>query len=144
MLNVIMAVFLRHSNKCAEAIDEFYLSQRRKESDAFTIKMVEMFKELDVSGDGCLSREEFAAIEDHELVVAWMHKLEISTRDIQGLFEALDGGDGDGIITLDEFVAGVRRLKGEATAVDVMTIMSLLRRLGRDIQPFTAPRGTCV
>merc|ERR1712113_838690 len=92
MLNVIMAVFLRQTTKCAEAIDDFALKQRRKATEAFTVRLVEMFLELDVSGDGVLNQEEFKAIMENEALIAWLDQAHISTKDAEQLFRALDTG----------------------------------------------------
>merc|ERR1712066_811912 len=87
--------------------------------------------ELDVSGDGVLSNEEFAAIMENEAIIAWLDQMQISSKDAEQLFKALD--DGDGEVTMQEFVTGVSRLKGEATAVDAMSLMASISRVGRDV-----------
>merc|ERR1712217_557599 len=96
-----------------------------------TVRLVEMFMELDVSGDGILWKEEFTAIMENEAIIAWLDQMQVGSKDAEQLFEAL--ADGDGEVTLSEFVTGVNRLKGEATAVDAMSLMASISRVGRDV-----------
>merc|ERR1712113_957013 len=101
-----------------DQIDEFTVIQRAKARAAFTGRLLELFQELDVSGDGNLSHEEFQELLHVDQVSAWMDLLEISTKDIDNLFMAVD--DGDGNIDMQEFVKGFNRLQGGATAVDAI------------------------
>merc|ERR1712060_533516 len=89
------------------------------------------FNELDVSGDGKLSIEEFEELLNIDQVSAWMDLLDISTKDVDELFRAVD--DGDGQISMSEFVKGFERMQGGATAVDAMSLMSAVNRVDRQI-----------
>merc|ERR1712232_71891 len=115
------------TGKCADSIDEFTVQERTRAREAFSSKLQKLFHQLDSSGDGYLSREEFRQFLKAEEICAWMSLLEISVRDVDELFKAVD--DGDGQIGVDEFVAGFSRLQGSATAVDAITIKSQLSQL---------------
>jgi len=51
----------------------------------------------------------------------WMSALDIDTHDLEALFKLLD--DGDGQVTIDEFLGGIGRLKGPAKAIDLATVL---------------------
>eukprot|EP00438_Fugacium_kawagutii_P030807 Skav229497 [mRNA] locus=scaffold2455:72877:77214:- [translate_table: standard] len=71
----------------------------------------------DFSGDGSISIEEFAKLVASPKLQFWISQLELEYHDLLSLFEFLDNGDGQ--ITLNEFVEGAARLRGTAKALDV-------------------------
>lgn len=82
---------------------------------------------MDTSGDGLVDRDEFEELIRQPKVIAWFNMLDISSKDSAGLFDALAGGDGH--MTMTEFIEGIKRLKGDATAVDAMTLLSGIHRI---------------
>eukprot|EP00930_Biecheleria_cincta_P036069 TRINITY_DN24769_c0_g1_i1.p1 TRINITY_DN24769_c0_g1~~TRINITY_DN24769_c0_g1_i1.p1 ORF type:complete len:537 (+),score=87.69 TRINITY_DN24769_c0_g1_i1:98-1708(+) len=132
VVNVINAVFLRQTMKCADAIDEFTLAQEAKKRQEYIKKLGLLFKEMDTSGDGLVDREEFHNLISQPKVIAWFNMLEISSKDSVGLFDCLAAGDG--VMTMDEFIEGIKRLKGDATAVDAMTLLSGINRIDKHLE----------
>merc|ERR1712167_517053 len=68
-------------------------------------------------------------------VLAYFQILELEIHEGVQLFELLDNGDG--VVSSEDFVAGVNRLKGQARAVDVISMMRDSQRLMqmiRDLQ----------
>merc|ERR1712039_179298 len=51
-----------------------------------------------------------------------LRALDIMPRDMTDLWEILDAGDDDGELDADEFINGIRRLRGEARAKDVLRL----------------------
>lgn len=58
---------------------------------------------------------------------AWLACLDIDVNDLCDLFEMFD--DGDGRLTIDEFLQGALRLKGSAQNIDMARILCQLTRL---------------
>merc|ERR1712232_1097232 len=58
VLNVVNAVFLRQTMKCADTIDEFTINARAKARANFSSMLLELFQQMDQSGDGLLSKDE--------------------------------------------------------------------------------------
>ena len=71
-----------------------------------------------------IDADEFQQLLEHPQLQMWLHNLEVETTDLLGLFHILD--DGDGEISLEEFEAGLMRIKGIARSFD-------LNKLQRDI-----------
>merc|ERR1712113_111085 len=87
----------------------------------FEETILELFTVADVSGDGNLTYEEFSAVFEDGTVVALLHTLDIGVKDIEALFDMIDNGDG--LISYDEFIQGMRHLKGTATSQDAGMIL---------------------
>eukprot|EP00747_Dinoflagellata_sp_TGD_P113858 gnl/TRDRNA2_/TRDRNA2_171808_c7_seq6.p1 gnl/TRDRNA2_/TRDRNA2_171808_c7~~gnl/TRDRNA2_/TRDRNA2_171808_c7_seq6.p1 ORF type:complete len:263 (-),score=78.47 gnl/TRDRNA2_/TRDRNA2_171808_c7_seq6:96-884(-) len=121
VLKVITAVFIAETVRCAASDDEVAFMKKRKEKQMYCKKMHTIFKELDTSGDGALSRAEFEPMISDEAVQTLLQTLEIDTHDLETLFKILD--DGDGVIDLDEFIDGVNRMKGQAKSIDVVSLL---------------------
>jgi len=127
VLSVINAVFLRQTMKVADRIDGYAIEETKKAAESYRKKVRELFNAMDTSGDGDVTFDEFAEICENESFRAWMKLLNISTKNVGELFGALD--DGDGRITRNEFIDGMSRLDGSATAVDAMSMRAAQRRM---------------
>merc|ERR1712032_1438694 len=91
----------------------------------------EMFDELDSSGEGLITLDEFVQQTREESVAAYFNALKLDVSDAQKLFVLLDH-DLSGTVDIDEFLEGCFRLQGEARTLDVMFMQYELRHV-RDI-----------
>eukprot|EP00930_Biecheleria_cincta_P023180 TRINITY_DN16787_c1_g2_i1.p1 TRINITY_DN16787_c1_g2~~TRINITY_DN16787_c1_g2_i1.p1 ORF type:complete len:620 (+),score=112.68 TRINITY_DN16787_c1_g2_i1:242-1861(+) len=127
ILNVVNSVFIQSTMKIAQSDDEHMFKLKMKEQSKYTQLVKDLFRRLDVSGDGMISVQEF-----HELLAIprlqfWLNQLDVHYHDLLGLFELLD--DGDGLISLNEFLNGVTRMKGTAKCIDVWRLETKLEAL---------------
>merc|ERR1712032_1073255 len=76
----------------------------------------------DKDGSGDVSSNEFMKMLDDENMRVYLNSLGIQASEAQGLFDLLDCDD-SGSVSIDEFITGCLRLKGEARSVDVATLM---------------------
>eukprot|EP00933_Yihiella_yeosuensis_P039640 TRINITY_DN33728_c1_g1_i1.p1 TRINITY_DN33728_c1_g1~~TRINITY_DN33728_c1_g1_i1.p1 ORF type:complete len:145 (+),score=27.48 TRINITY_DN33728_c1_g1_i1:66-500(+) len=104
------------------AAKDIFLKEQAKKQQIFTLRLTELFRELDESGDGRLDWEEFETLLRTPAMAYFMKALEIETTDLESLFAILDT-DQDGEITLEDFAKGAERIKGPATRIDVATIL---------------------
>jgi len=74
-----------------------------------------------------LSWSEFQMALRDPLVLQWLRTLYIEPRDLEDLFDLMD--DGDGMISMDEFITGVNRMKGQAKSIDLVNLLTVVRRL---------------
>merc|ERR1712060_209439 len=91
------------------------------------------FVALDLDGSGKLTRDELRRACKRRRVKQKLRAQDIMEKDIDELWDILDSGEGDGELDADEFVNGIRRMKGEARAKDIL-------RLYREL---TVLEGTC-
>ncbi|CAE8628400.1 unnamed protein product [Polarella glacialis] len=124
VINVLNAVFVQQTLMAASADEELSFKQKQKDQVKYTQKVKKLFESVDVSSDGLITFDEFAVLVDNPRLKFWMGQLELEYHDLLGLFEMLD--DGDGEISLDEFVKGAGRLKGTAKTIDLWRLETKL------------------
>jgi len=117
VLNVVNAVFVQQTMKTASSDEELAFRQKERDKAMYTRKVKKLFRAMDFSGDGSISIEEFAKLVASPKLQFWISQLELEYHDLLSLFEFLDNGDGQ--ITLNEFIEGAARLRGNAKALDV-------------------------
>lgn len=127
VLNVLNAVFIQQTMKVAQQDQELTMKQQQRSAAAYAARLCELFRRLDISGDGYLSWDEFSSIIREPELQSWLSTLEIEHHDAESLFRMMDNGDGE--ISIDEFTAGASRLKGPAKNIDVACIQVMVKRL---------------
>jgi len=127
MLRIITALFIKETLQAAASDAGFMINEKLKERNGYMEKLREVFHALDESGDGEVSKDEFNLVVENPRVMTYLHLLEIDVHDATTLYNCLD--DGDGKLTIDEFMSGIARLKGQARAFDVVAIMHGVTRI---------------
>lgn len=117
VLNVVNAVFVQQTMKTASSDEDLAFKQKQKDAAVYTKKVKKLFQTMDASGDGAINLQEFAKLVKSPKLKFWMSQLELEYHDLLSLFEFLDNGDGQ--ITLKEFIEGAGRLRGGAKALDI-------------------------
>lgn len=95
-------------------------------AEAYTKKLEAFFKKLDKSGDGVLTWKEFGAVLNSPRLRNWLATLELESDDLVNLFNMID--DGDGEISLEDFLHGARHLRGPASSIALAEVMATARR----------------
>lgn len=131
VLNVVSAVFVQQTMKMANSDEELAFRQKEKETASYARKVRKLFQHMDDSGDGALNVEEFAKLVSSPKLNFWMSQLELEYHDLLSLFEFMDNGDGQ--ITLTEFIEGSTRLRGSAKALDVWRLETKVEVLFEEI-----------
>jgi len=107
--------------------------QKDRANSRLEANISSVFKEIDHSGDGCLGPLEFQQIISDRRMRTYLAALELETQHCEGLFEQLDT-NGDGSITLNEFMGGVCRLKGAAKSADLVAVAFQQNLMSKTIQ----------
>jgi len=137
VLMVVQAVFIQQTMKATQLDDEALAHQKRKAKAKLLRRLENMFKRLDATGDGTLEYPEFSAALQNQEMAAMLEVFELEVSDIDVLFKLLD--DGDGSISVGEFVAGVEHMKGSARAIDVMEIKKDVKKMRAFMMSSTSP-----
>lgn len=127
ILAVIQAVFIQQTMKTAAHDDQLCIEEKNREKAKFVERLCRVFNELDTNGDGVISWDEFEPMMRDERLQGLLLTLEVSASDVYGLFQELD--DGDGEISIEEFLKGISSLRGQAKAMDLVTVMNIARRM---------------
>merc|ERR1719335_1440855 len=99
--------------------------QREKEKEVEELQ--ELFLECDQDGSGELTKEEFFEAVARPKIRRKLAVLEIQSSEINELWDILD--DGDGRLSATEFSNGLRKLKGESKAKDVMGVLHEVKKM---------------
>merc|ERR1712032_544876 len=86
---------------------------------------------MDSDNSGSVTPYEVQEFVDDPRSARWLQMLEIDAYDVSRLFQLLD--DGDGAITIDEWMDGVARLKGGAKSIDLITVLHENKRLSQNV-----------
>merc|ERR1712232_1433898 len=106
------------------------VQEQLRQKRAYALKLKDLFIELDTSGDGKPTIDEFETMLSDPAAKAYLSGLEVDAHEIKSLFYLLD--DGDGNITHDEFINGIMRLKGQARSQDVVAMGHDMRKLEKE------------
>lgn len=132
MSRIVSALFIRETLRQASDQAEIMIKERKKETGAITRKLHAIFMAADTSGDGFLTEDETSHILSIEKVRMLLSKLGLEASDGHVLFKMLD--DGRGSINRDEFVSGIKHLKGEARSIDLIPLVQDCRRILQNCQ----------
>lgn len=131
VLNVVNSVFVQQTMKTASSDEELAFKQKEKDAQMYTRKVKRLFQTIDDSGDGAINFQEFSKLVQSPKLKFWMAQLELEYHDLLSLFEFLDNGDGE--ITLMEFIEGAARLRGNAKALDIWRIETKMEVLIEEV-----------
>lgn len=118
VMNTVVGVFCQSAIESAKHDYENTISVKMREKEDFTRKIRQLFQEIDVSGDGSLSYDEFKTHLQNDKVIAYFEHLGLDPADAWDLFKVLDT-DGSDAVDREEFVTGCLRLKGFAKVMDI-------------------------
>jgi hypothetical protein len=121
IVQVIRGVFINETFKVAASDDELMIMQKNRQIEEHQRNMEQFMMEADVDGDGFVSLEEFLDILQDTRVKTWIAAMGVDIRDAEQVFNLLDH-EGDQQLSHQEIVQGVAKLKGGATAVDIMVL----------------------
>jgi len=136
VVRVIAAVFITETNRVTANDDEMAILRSRRTAARQLQKLRDFFAEVDLNGDGWLSWSEFQQALDDPLVKQWLTTLGVEMIELEDLFDLMD--DGDGQISMDEFITGVNKLKGQARSVDLVNVLTLVKRLSVKVDRLTS------
>merc|ERR1719221_1251369 len=94
----------------------------------FLTNMSEIFKNVDTDQSGGVSLAELQAHMQDADVCAYFSALGVDTFQVGNLFMLLDT-DESGVITKEEFLKGVLRLRGDAKSLDIAIVMYELEQV---------------
>eukprot|EP00928_Gymnodinium_smaydae_P035832 TRINITY_DN25142_c0_g1_i1.p1 TRINITY_DN25142_c0_g1~~TRINITY_DN25142_c0_g1_i1.p1 ORF type:complete len:575 (-),score=50.42 TRINITY_DN25142_c0_g1_i1:165-1835(-) len=122
VIRIITALFLKATMDMAASDADMIVAEHMQKKEILMRQLQVFFQEADSSGDSLLTMDELETAISCKKVKSWLHHLGLEVHDCKLLFYLLDNGDG--FITVDEFMRGVGRLKGTSRAIE----MEALRR----------------
>jgi len=131
VIRVISAIFLKDTlDEANNDAQQMVLERMRKKAE-YVERLETTFHSIDNSEDGVLTESRLTEILANPKVKAYFATLEIDVQEGAALFHLLDNGDGE--VTLDEFISGVMRCKGPAKAIDTFALQRDLSKLDHKV-----------
>eukprot|EP00928_Gymnodinium_smaydae_P018570 TRINITY_DN17070_c0_g1_i1.p1 TRINITY_DN17070_c0_g1~~TRINITY_DN17070_c0_g1_i1.p1 ORF type:complete len:542 (+),score=65.35 TRINITY_DN17070_c0_g1_i1:42-1667(+) len=128
VIRVIAAIFISETTRVVAADDELVLQRRQRQRHAQTLKLKDLFGELDVSGDGYLTYEEFQRLLNDDLMGDWAESIGVRTDQLNELFWTLARCN-DGQVSDEEFIQGVLKIQEGVRSVDALKLLAAVDRL---------------
>jgi len=132
VLNVVMGAFVTRTAEIAERDREFCIREQMSQINTYYYKVKTFFQEADRDRSGKLSLEEFRLHLRNKNVSAYFRALDLDVSQAEVLFNLLDQ-DGSNLVSLEEFLSGCMRLKGQARSIDVNMLLHENRALSNKI-----------
>lgn len=118
VMNLVTAVIVENAFAIAKDDQEQAAKMQETQKKRELKSLSELFQEIDLDGSGKLTKKEFMTALSNPRVTHKLLLLEMAQQDLIEAWELLD--DGDGELDITEFASGLRRMKGEAKAKDVL------------------------
>lgn len=127
MLNVITGLCCDYAIQNCVSEREDIIRAKKSEKDSLMKQFQQVFQVIDHGDghhDGYITAEELMYVVQDEDFRAYLAHLHVSLEDVVDIFEIFDR-NGDGEVSLDEFVDGCMKVKGPAKKIDIMRLMKI-------------------
>jgi len=111
------------------------IKEHMKASEMRMKSLDRLFCKLDKSGDGVLTWDEYSEIVTDPHIKAWFATLDVDASELEELFSLLD--DGYGQIHRNDFTSAIKKVKGNARAMDLVAVQGDLRKLHKNMGSIT-------
>jgi len=136
MLKVVSGVFLHDTFKAAATDDELMVVQKKRAHQNHRKKMLGFYNAADTEGVGHISRRDFTGLIENPKIRTWLSAQDVEVGEGGLLFDLMD--DGDDMLTAEELVQGMARLKGTARSVDLIGLLHLTSSLSSQVSKMDA------
>lgn len=131
VIRVISAIFLKDTLDAANNDAEQAVVEQLQKKKQYVEKLEAIFNAMDKTQDGMITEERLSEMLSNPVVLTYFQTLDIDVHESAALFHLMDNGDGE--VTLEEFVGGIMRCKGQARAIDQVAMRADLKTLDTKI-----------
>jgi len=130
VLRVVTALFIKETLESTANDADLAIEIQRHAGSKLSRKLEVLFNAFDRNGNGTLSREEWELAMSLPSVSQYMQALDIRMLNCESLFDVLD--DGDNEVTISEFCKGLKQVKGQARALDVVFLQHATEKVFKE------------
>eukprot|EP00929_Paragymnodinium_shiwhaense_P072389 TRINITY_DN36746_c0_g1_i2.p1 TRINITY_DN36746_c0_g1~~TRINITY_DN36746_c0_g1_i2.p1 ORF type:complete len:810 (+),score=193.99 TRINITY_DN36746_c0_g1_i2:68-2497(+) len=129
VLNVIAGVFCDSAIQASKQDPERFIMDTIVNKRNYVRRVKDLFKEIDTDESKVISVPELAAFMEEEMSFAFFEFLELEVDDASEIIELMDLIDADqsGSVDIDEFVAGLLKLRGSASALELAKVKVMVK-----------------
>eukprot|EP00812_Abedinium_dasypus_P011443 NODE_49_length_2421_cov_227.888419.p1 GENE.NODE_49_length_2421_cov_227.888419~~NODE_49_length_2421_cov_227.888419.p1 ORF type:complete len:635 (-),score=215.31 NODE_49_length_2421_cov_227.888419:384-2288(-) len=129
VVKVISAVFMHETFKAAQADEDLVALQKKRAEAKLAVRLKFLFHEADASGDGFVQKHEFFEICKHPDMLFWLSSQDVEIPDPDLIFDMIDAGSNRKMISANQLMRGITRLKSHARTVDLFGLMHVVAHL---------------
>ena len=126
MLQVAYVLHSEDTLDAAQSDADLAVVDKKERRRDYVAKLEALFTAIDSKRTGMITEEQLAHVLSLPNIHAYLQTLDLDVKESAALFKLLD--DGDGEVTLHEFINGIMHCKGEARAIDQVLMQAELRR----------------
>jgi len=132
LMNLVTAIIVDNALKRSREDEKEIHQQRKKEQKKAEKRCRRLFDAIDEDGDQNLTIEELKNACEDPWLGRQLQVLDITNDNADEIFKMMDTGDG--LLSLDEFFEGTKRMQGPAEGRDMVRVLAITQRLARDIK----------
>eukprot|EP00928_Gymnodinium_smaydae_P026922 TRINITY_DN20981_c0_g4_i1.p1 TRINITY_DN20981_c0_g4~~TRINITY_DN20981_c0_g4_i1.p1 ORF type:complete len:713 (-),score=113.89 TRINITY_DN20981_c0_g4_i1:167-2305(-) len=136
VLNVVVGTVVKTTSEVFRKDRQHIVDDELNKLNSYTKEIKEFFKDADTDCSGTLSWDEFNTYLRDDKVKAYFQTLALDISQAHVLFTLLDL-DGSDSVSVEEFVDGCVRLKGEAKSIDVNMLLHQVEKLLHKVGKFS-------
>jgi len=135
VLNVVIGTFVAAATEIAARDQEALVKYELREWQIYAERIRAFFQEADLDKSGTLSWEEFRAHLEAPKVRAIFQTLDLGLAQAHVLFDLLDM-DESGSVSVEEFIDGCMRLRGQAKSIDLNMLLAMNKQTFEQMNSF--------
>jgi len=135
VLNVVVGAFVASTTEIVTRDKDFMVKRELARLKVLSRDIEKLFQEADADGSNSLSWTELKVHMRDPKVKAYFQALDMDVHHAQDLYKLLDK-DGDDQLTLEEFLEGTIRLRGQARSIDINLVMQKTDDILRNMTNF--------
>jgi len=135
ILHVMTGIFVDSAMMASRTDRDEAIADEMSEKDSYMAQMRDLLLEGRAHHSGSISMEEFEVKLKDERMQTFLKALELDASEARGYFSLLDT-EGLGTVTVQEFVVGCFRLKGQTKGLDLANVMHENKKLTRIFTKF--------
>jgi len=118
MLNIVTGLFIERALKVVKQDRDHGIIEEQHDLQFYERRLFGLFNRLDKDVNGRLDWNEFQAVLENPHVQAYFNWLDIDIIQAKNVFHLLDT-NGNGTLSVEEFLIGCRELRGRASTIDM-------------------------
>uniref|UniRef100_A0A7S0AQ50 EF-hand domain-containing protein n=1 Tax=Pyrodinium bahamense TaxID=73915 RepID=A0A7S0AQ50_9DINO len=135
VLNVLTGIFVERACELSGLDRDLVIQTQLKRDETFLMEMQRIFEEADADGSGSISWEEFKGYLENDRVKAYLSAQQLDAFDARTFFDILNGESGNEM-SIEQFIVGCQRLRGQAKSVDLVALLHETRSMSRKLKMF--------